>query len=213
MVKRILACISCLCLLVNCKSGEDYLSQGQILISEGNFKAALVTFEKAIEKNPYLKEAYIQMGICHENLHQCDSALNVYSRLLNLYPDNTAAYYYSGICKYSQKKFEEAIQFFDKAIVSKGGFNVTDTASIQALIDLNKDNFESELPEVDIPSREILYDRGMAYYKTGQIKNACIDFNNCIIQNYNTSISSHMISLCRQTMTNKRYGRMTLSSY
>lgn len=87
-----------LSLLANCKSGDDYLSEGQILISEGNFKAALIIFDKAIQKNPFLKDAYIQMGICHENLHQSDSALSVYSRLLNLYPDNTAAYYYSGIC-------------------------------------------------------------------------------------------------------------------
>ncbi len=199
--------------MFGCKSGEDYLSEGQIQISEGNFQGALMTFEKAIQINPFLKDAYIQKGICHTNLNQCDSALSVYSRLLNLYPDNTAAYYYSGICKYSQKKFKEAIQFFDKAIDSKGGFNISDTTSIQALIDLNKDNFESELPEMDIPAREILYDRGMAYYKAGQIKNAWSDFNDCIIQQYNTSTSYHMISLCREWGANRRYGRVTLSTY
>lgn len=213
MVKRILACLICLCLLVNCKSGEDYLSEGQVLIAEGNVKAALVLFEKAIEKNPFLKDAYIQLGLCHENLHQSDSALIVYNRLLNLYPDNTAAYYYSGISKYSQRKFKEAILFFNKAIYTKGGFNITDTTSVEALINLNKDNFQSELQEMDIPTREILYDRGMAYYKAGQVKNACTDFNNCIIQNYNTRTSYNMIDLCKQTTTNKKYGRVSLSSY
>jgi tetratricopeptide (TPR) repeat protein len=185
-------------LLSACKSAEDYLSEGQELSSAGNFKAALSVFEVALKRNPFLKDTYIQMGICHENLNQQDSALHVYMDLLRLYPDNTAAYYYSGICKYKQKKFDEAAAFFDKAIDSKGGFNSADTTSIQALIDLNKDNFQSESAEIDIPTREILYDRAMAYYKSGQIKNACADFANCVFQKYNTVTSHYMIGLCRR---------------
>jgi tetratricopeptide (TPR) repeat protein len=189
-------CLLSFSLLSGCKSAEDYLSEGEDLSSAGNFKTALLNFEKAIQENPFLKDAYIQLGLCHENLNQQDSAIRVYMKLLHLYPDNTAAYYYSGICKYKQEKFDEAIAFFDKAIDTKGGFNSADTTSIQALIDLNKDNFESESPEIDIPTREILYDRGMAYYKTGQIKNASFDFANCIIQKYNTVTSYYMIGLC-----------------
>jgi tetratricopeptide (TPR) repeat protein len=188
-----------ICLISGCKSAEDYLSEGQDLSSEGNAKEAISLFEKAIQKNPFLKDAYIQLGLCLENLNQHDSALCVYMKLLQLYPDNTAAYYYSGICKYSQQKYHEAIALFDKAIDTKGGFDSSDTTSIQALLDLNKDNFESELVETDIPTRDILYDRGMAYYKTGQLKSACCDFTNCIIQKYNTGPSRYMIGLCRRS--------------
>jgi len=195
---RIMICLLSFGLLSGCKTAEDYLSEGQDLSSAGNFKAALLIFGKAIQKNPFLKDAYIQMGLCHENLNQHDSALSVYMKLLHLYPDNTAAYYYSGICKYKQEKFDEAITFFNKALLTKGGFNSADTTSIQALIDLNKDNFESESAEIDIPTREILYDRGMAYYKTKQIKNACCDFANCIFQKYNTGTSYYMIALCKR---------------
>ena len=182
-----------------CKSAEDYLSEGQDLSSEGNTKEAISLFEKAIQKNPFLKDAYIQLGQCLENLNQHDSALRIYMKLLQLYPDNTAAYYYSGICKYSQQKYHEAIALFDKAIDTKGGFNSADTTSIQALLDLNKDNFESESVETDIPTRDILYDRGMAYYKAGQLKSTCCDFRNCIIQKYNTGPSHYMIGLCMRS--------------
>lgn len=204
MISRVLTGMLCLGLLTGCKSAEDYLSEGREQSSTGNFQAALSTFEKAIGRNPFLKEAYIQLAICHESLHQEDSAIQVYQQLLTLYPDNTAAYYYCGICKYRQKKFIEAIGCFNKAIDSKGGFNAADTTSIQALIDVNKDNFDDEAAEIDIPTREILYDRGMAYYKTGQIKNACGDFANCIFQRYNPGPSSYMIHLCRQVKKNKR---------
>jgi tetratricopeptide (TPR) repeat protein len=204
MIFRLLVCLLCMGLLSGCKSAEDYLSEGREMSSSGNFKAALSTFEEAIRGNPFLKDAYIQLAICYENLQLEDSAIRVYGQLLNLYPDNTAAFYYCGICKYREKKFQEAIFYFNKAIDSKGGFNAADTTSLQALIAVNKDNFEGEAAETDIPTREILYDRGMAYYKTGQVKNACCDFANCIFQRYNPGPSRYMIDLCRQTKKNKR---------
>ena len=208
MATRILVCIICFgFLLTSCKSADEYLSEGQNLTSAGNFRGALSVFEKAIQKNPFLKDAYIQLGLCHDNLNQHDSAINAYKKLLNLYPDNTAAYYYSGISRYKQKKYDEAIAFFNKAIDTKGGFNSADTTSLQALIDLNKDNFESESAEFDIPTREILFDRAMAYYKTGEMKNACTDFANCVIQNYNTVTSHYMIGLCKPARTNKKHAR------
>jgi tetratricopeptide (TPR) repeat protein len=207
MVIRFMFFLLGLCLLSGCKSGEDYLSKGLDLSSEGNSKAAILFYEKAIQKNPFLKDAYIQLGLSLENLNQHDSAINVYMKLLQLFPDNTAAYYYSGICKYSQQKYKEAITLFDKAIDTKGGFNSADTTSIQALLDLHKDNFESESAETDIPTRDILYDRGMAYYKTGQLKCACCDFTNCIIQKYNTGPSQYMIDLCRRTKKKNKFVR------
>ena len=203
MVKLCMIFLLSICLITGCKSAEDYLSEGQDLSSEGNVKAAISLFEKAIQKNPFLKDAYIQLGLCLENLNQHDSAIRVYMKLLQLYPDNTAAYYYSGICKYSQQKYHEAIALFNKAIDTKGGFNSADTTSIQALLDLNKDDFESESVETDIPTRDILYDRGMAYYKTGQLKSACCDFTNCIIQKYNTGPSHYMIGLCRHSIVTR----------
>jgi tetratricopeptide (TPR) repeat protein len=207
MTTRLITCLLIFSLITGCKSAEDYFSEGQDLSSEGDFKPALLIFSKAIEKNPFMKDAYIQMGICYEYLNQHDSAIDIYTKLLHLYPDNTAANYYSGICKYKQKKYEEAIMFFNKALDSKGGFDAVDTTSIQAMIDLYKDHFESESAEIDIPCREILYDRGMAFFKAGQIKNASVDFTNCIYQHHNPGTSYYMIGLCRLAKKEKKYAR------
>ncbi len=204
---RIIFFVLALGLIFNSKSAEDYVSEGQELTSAGNFKPAILVFENAISKNPFLKDAYIQLGLCFENLNEQDSALRVYSELIQLYPDNVAAYYYSGISKYKQKKFGEAVKLFNKAIDAKGGFNSADTTSIQALLNLHKDNFESESAETDIPVCDILYDRGMAFYQTGQLKNACSDFTNCIFQKYNTGSSYYMLGLCRNVKGNKRFAK------
>jgi len=194
-------------IISGCKNAEDYFSEGQDLSSDGNYKAAIVKYNKAIQSNQYLKDSYIQMGICYEFLNEQDSALKSYKELLKIFPDNTAANYYSGVSKYKQQKYAEAIPYYDRALDSKGGFHATDTNSIQTLIDLCKDNFESENAEIDIPSREILYDRAMANYKSGKFKSACDDFSICILQNYNPGTSYYMIGLCRLARKETRFAR------
>ncbi|HEY2649301.1 MAG TPA: tetratricopeptide repeat protein [Puia sp.] len=207
MRNRIFALLFALGTLTGCKNAEDYFSEGQNLSLDGNYPRAIVKYKMAIQKNQYLKDSYIQMGICYEYMNQYDSALQAYDGLLKLYPDNTAANYYSGISKYRQQKYTEAISYYDRAMESKGGFHASDTGSIQTLIDLFKDNFESENAEFDIPSREILFDRAMAHYKSGKFKNACDDYSNCVLQNYNPGTSYYMIGLCRLARKEIKYAR------
>lgn len=192
---------------MGCKNAEDYLSEGLDLSSTGYVREAIVKFDYAIHENPYQKDAYLQMGICYTYLNQEDSAIRTYQKLLSLYPENTAANYYYGVAKFKQQKYNEAVLYFNKALDSKGGFNATDTNSIQTLIDLYKDNFESENAEMDIPTREILYDRAMANYKSGNFQHARIDFANCIIQNYNPGTCYYMIGLCRLARKEIKYAR------
>jgi tetratricopeptide (TPR) repeat protein len=207
MSNRLLIFLFILGILSGCKNAEDYFSEGQDLSSDGYYKEAILKYKMAIQRNQYLKDSYIQMGICYEYMNLHDSALNAYNELLKLYPDNTAANYYSGVSKYRQQKFAEAIPYYDMALESKGGFHASDTNSIQTLIDLCKDNFESENAEIDIPSREILYDRAMANYKSGKFKTACDDFANCILQNYNPGTSYYMIGLCRLARKEIKFAR------
>ena len=207
MGNRIISILLALGILSGCKNAEDYFSEGQNLSSEGNYKEAIIKYSRAIQENQYLKDSYIQMGICYEYMNQQDSALKAYNALLKIFPDNTAANYYSGASKYKQQKYAEAIPYYDRALDSKGGFHASDTNSIQTLIDLCKDNFESENAEIDIPSREILYDRAMANYKSGKFKSACEDFSNCILQDYNPGTSYYMIGLCRLARKEIKFAR------
>src|SRR4249920_1420071 len=167
MGNRIFSILLVLGMISGCKNAEDYFSEGQDLYLDGHYKEAIIKYNRAIQANQYLKDSYIQMGNCYEYLNQHDSALKAYNALLKIFPDNTAANYYSGVSKYRQQKYAEAIPYYNRALDSKGGFHASDTNSIQTLIDLCKDNFESENAEIDIPSREILYDRAMASYKSG----------------------------------------------
>jgi len=197
--------------LSGCKSADEYLFAGKELSSSGNYSDAIGCFDQAILKDPFLKDAYILKGQCQQYLNQYDSAIKEFRKVLHFDPDNTAAFYYSGICKFRQNKMEEAIEWFNKALDSKGGFNPRDTTSIQAILNIYKDEIETDEVEFDIPSREILYDRGMAYFKTGKIKNAFYDFNSCIYQNYNPGLSRYMIGLCVKAKKQKKFARAALT--
>jgi tetratricopeptide (TPR) repeat protein len=184
-------------------SADTYLKEGHDVGLTGDYKSAIKLFDKAIQKNPKLKEAYIQRGLCYESINQDDKAINDYNTLLSFDPSNTTAFYYIGLCKYKQNKFDEAIEFYNKALMTKGVSNPLDT-SIQIVIDFNKNGIlVADQAAFDVASRKIYYERGLAYYSTKQIKRAFYDFESCIRQKYMLGESNYMIGLCWLTANKK----------
>jgi len=180
------------------KSADTYLQEAGAAGKKGDYSTAIILLNKAIHKNPRLKEAYIQRGLCYENINQGDSAINNYKTLLAFAPDNTTALYYTGLCKYRQNKFEEAIENYNKALITKGVANPSDTSNFQLVMDLNKDGILADEAAFDVSACQIYYERGLAYYSTQQIKRAYYDFQNCITQKYNLDECFYMSGLCWQ---------------
>ena len=185
------------------KSADTYLKESRVVAEKGDYKSAIALLDKAILKDPKLKEAYIQRGLCYEYLNQDEKAISNYNALLSFDPNNTTAFYYIGLCKYTQKKYQEAIEFYNNALITKGVSNPSDTSSPQLVLDLNKNGILGDQAAFDVASYEIYYDRGLAYYLTGQIKRAYYDFENCINQKYNLGASNYMVGLCWLTANKK----------
>jgi tetratricopeptide (TPR) repeat protein len=180
-----------------CKSAEDYVREGNNEAKAGNFKEAIEKFEYAIQKNSKIKSAYAQEGYCYEDLKEYDHAIKSYQKLLLFYPGNTIALFSIGTCKDNQQKFPEAIEWYNKALKSKG-FDVSDSANVQTILNFNKDGILSESDQVvfDVNSNEIFYNRGLAYYSSGQVKKAYLDFKDCIQNGYFVGSSYYMVGLC-----------------
>ena len=185
------------------KSADTYLQESKLASEKGDYNAAIILLNKATYKNPKLKEAYIQRGLCYENIHQDDAAINDYKTLLIFDPENTTAFYYTGLCKYRQNKFEEAIENYNKALITKGIANPSDTTKIEMVIDLNKNGILTDEVSFDILASQIYYERGLAYYSSQQIKRAFYDFKNCIAQKYNLDECLYMSGLCWQAADKK----------
>jgi tetratricopeptide (TPR) repeat protein len=196
--RSIIIILTTVSFLTSCglKSADTYLKESRVVGEKGDYKSAIVLLDKAILKDPKLKEAYIQRGLCYEYLHQDEKAISNYNALLSFDPNNTTAFYYIGLCKYTQKKYQEAIEFYNNALITKGVSNPSDTSSPQFVLDLNKNGIRGDQAAFDVASYEIYYERGLAYYSAGQIKRAYYDFENCINQKYNLGESNYMVGLC-----------------
>ena len=60
--------------------------------------------------------------------------------MLSFDPKNTTAFYYIGLCKYKQNQFDDAIEYYNKALITKGDSNPTDTSGPPVMfLELNKD--------------------------------------------------------------------------
>ena len=181
----------------NFKSAEAYLAESKIAGEKGDYSAAIKLLDNAIDKNPTLKEAYLQRGRCFENVHQEESAISDYKKVLDIDPDNTTAFYYAGLCRFRQNKFDAAIEFYNKALITKGVPNPSDTTTLLQTTDPNKNGMSAAF---DVPSSKIYYERGLAYYKTLQTQRAYRDFQNCIAQQYNLDECFYMSGLCLQAV-------------
>ena len=156
-LRRLLLLLTSIVLAAGCnfKSADAYLKESRAAGEKGNYRAAIILLDKAILKNPKLKEAYIQRGLYYENIQLDDSAINDYKTLLRFDTGNTIAFFNIGLCKYRQNKFDEAIESYNNALLTKGVNNPSDTSKIQLVPDLNKNGLLAERAAFDVPSAKI----------------------------------------------------------
>ena len=129
-------------------TAEGWFSKGKSLKSDEKYKEAADAFKKAIALKADYTEALHQLGWCYNELEMYNEALDALKKEEKTNPDDKAAnwqeigYAYKGL-----KKYDDAIQYFNKAI--------------------------AEDPEYALPYKE----RGYAYYKKQDYQKALVDFN------------------------------------
>ncbi|TMI62011.1 MAG: tetratricopeptide repeat protein [Bacteroidetes bacterium] len=183
--------------LYSCTSFGDYLQKADTAIEKEDYREAINFLNKALSKKKYLAEAYSEKAHCYTKLNKDDSAIIVYEQLLVFDPNNTLAFYNLGLCKYRQEKFDEAIDYFNDAMKTKG-YNPNDTSKSQLIMEYTQGGKEllGMDGKFDISFSEIFYMAGLVYYKTGKIKKAYRYFMDCISKGFNVPESHYMIGLC-----------------
>lgn len=185
------------------KTADDYLFESNKLTEREKYKEAIELLDKAIEKNPKYREAYLKRGLCHEKLKDFNSAILDYKALLKVDPKNTAAFYNIGTCKYDLNYFEEAVEYYNKALATKGYSIESDTSGTPSItIDLNKNGIIEDA-KFDIESNQLFYQRGLAYYQLNKFRSAYVDFYKCLTHNYYVTDCHYMIALCYFESGNK----------
>lgn len=184
-------------LLYSCTTASDYLQKANTAIEKENYREAIKFLDKALTKKKYLKEAYTEKAHCFTKLNKDDSAVIVYSQLIVFDPNNTLALYNIGLCKYRQEKFDEAITYFNNALIRKG-YNPDDTTKSQFTLEYTQ--FGKELlgkeDRFEVPFSDLFYMSGLAHYSIGQRKKAYGYFMDCISRKAYVGESYYMIGYC-----------------
>jgi tetratricopeptide (TPR) repeat protein len=94
-------------------AGFDNL-QGVVQAQQGNYRAAEISFQYAIQRNTKLTAAYLNLGrLYQENFLKDDQArrkaLEVYQRVLEYEPENAEANYQSAVLLLQQGRFQDSI--------------------------------------------------------------------------------------------------------
>jgi superkiller protein 3 len=97
-------------------SAQEYLNKGLALEAIGNLPDSITAHEKALEINPNLTQAHINLLQLYARLRQPDKAAQHYQRALEINPRAADAHYNFGVLMLSEQKLQEATAAFTKAL-------------------------------------------------------------------------------------------------
>ncbi len=91
-----------------------FLNFGDIAQQNQMYAKAIALYEKGLEQNPDLLEAYIHLACLYLSTHATDEALNVMDEAVLAHPENPVAWYYFGLLYNRAQVYPTAISAFER---------------------------------------------------------------------------------------------------
>lgn len=133
-------------LLTGCM-GTNYLEEGVSQLEEKQYEEASKSFQKEIDEEKNLDEAYRGMGIAYFEMEEFEKAIDAFGEALDNGAEETATLYnFIGISNMKMENYEEAVSAFEK------GMSMEDCS--------------------DTMKREMLFNTVVSYKKLGDWDNA-----------------------------------------
>ena len=161
------------------QNAEKFIEKGKVFINKSNFVKAIRNFDKAIEIDDQLNEAFFYRAYSKTLLKDYKQAVKDYTKVLELINDDELAYLNRGRIYSLLKKNEEAISDFKSALKIDNKFFEAyyDMARIQIKMkDLEGAiSTYDNLIKINLFDGRAYYNRGLIKYRTGDKKGACDD--------------------------------------
>jgi tetratricopeptide (TPR) repeat protein len=176
------------CLLSGCGKSSD-TNAGLSAYSAGNYTEAVENFQAAIINNNTNSENYIYQGMAYIALEKYENAQKDFYLALNLDAEDKYAYRGLGIASMKQEQYEEAIEFFNKAIECAGhtiGETEYDVLRYRAQAERMVEQYEASAKTYDIllqvttPDVDLYYNQGVVYVLEQKTDLAKEDFDKAI---------------------------------
>ncbi len=135
---------------------------GRAQMNTGNFEDGILSLTQSIERAPRSSVLHSLRGRCHFELRQDEQAERDYRKAIQLDPDNIRAWSQLGLLCYATKRYQEAIENYDRAMELQPGRIWTLLKRSKAFRaigkpDLAKADFEAALRATTDEPIELLY--------------------------------------------------------
>lgn len=108
------------CILTGC-IGKKNLKDGIAFLEEKKYEEAVTAFQKEIEKEKNMDEAYRGMGMAYYEMQEYEHALESFQEALKQEAEATGTLYHlMAQCHVQMENYEAALQAFQKALEMKG---------------------------------------------------------------------------------------------
>ena len=94
-----------------------YLLRAKAYAADDKFKDAIADFDKALELDPALVEAYVERGVLFANNKRYDDAIGDYTRAIEMDPKNAKAYAMRAEAKLKSEAVDEALIDVNQALL------------------------------------------------------------------------------------------------
>lgn len=97
-------------------SASQHLEQGNEYYGQGDYQAALESYNQAIKLDPLYAKAYYNRGLAYGALNNYQMAIEQYSKSIQISPKSSMVYNNRGIIYYNLKRYQEALVDYDKCL-------------------------------------------------------------------------------------------------
>ena len=92
----------------------DLLADGEALLKQGKYQAAMEKFNEVIKDHPDYAKGYVCRGECYIGMGKMDAAMQDFNKAITLDPKEAESYYGRGQAYEKQGKKQEAIADYRK---------------------------------------------------------------------------------------------------
>jgi tetratricopeptide (TPR) repeat protein len=98
------------------RTANDWFKIATDFVAKGDYENAVSFFNRTIELEPNMSEAYLYRGLAYRNMQKYKEALADYNKLLSIEPNSAPAYNNRGVVYWKQGKHKEALADYNKTI-------------------------------------------------------------------------------------------------
>jgi Flp pilus assembly protein TadD len=159
---------------------HSYASQSRILLEQGDPAGAAIAIDQAIKRNNKIADFYAERGTLHATQNNFSAAHQDYDSAILLDPSDAELWFNRGIMNEKINKPEQALQDYRKAILLDENYKQAWFMAGSLLLKLNRlaeaiEDFNVALTKSP-DYAACLHNRAIAFYKSGNKKEACQDW-------------------------------------